>query len=180
MATEKQRNAIKKLAANQKAKAAFQTEEEFLTVFEQYVDHVTDEKDDKCIVPSYRNFAKWLGDFSSTSVYRYLDLHPKVEKLASQLVADAIVEGAMVAKYRDVPAIFTLKNRCGWTDKRETSSITKQSPDIATADEARRNVNLIMKSLGYDDRGREIKKNGAKQNLEAVEGRIIELAEAKG
>lgn len=180
MASEKVRKNIEKILASNKAKAAFQSEEEFTSAFEQYIDYVESPPDKKVIVPTYKGFAKWLGDVSPTSIYRYLDHNPKVEKMCSQLVADTIVEGAMVAKYRDVPSIFTLKNRCGWTDKRETSSITKQSPEIASADEARQNVKRIMESLGFDNRGRAVKKNRAEQNLEAVEGRIIELAEAKG
>lgn len=180
MATEKQKSAIAKLVASSKAAAVFRTEEEFISCFEKYIDDVSERKGADIIVPSYTNFAKWLGGFSPSSVFRFLDQNPKTEKLASQLLADVIAEGAMIAKYRDVPSIFALKNRCGWTDKRETSSITKQSPDIATAEEARKNVNMIMQSLGYDDHGRAIKKNGAKKNLEEVEGRIIELAQAKG
>lgn len=169
----KQREVIEKLIAKSKADAVFQSADEFTALFEQYISAIRKD-DDK--VPSYSGFADWLGDFSSASVYRALDRFPKARDVTGQIIADALVEKGIKGVWRDAVVIFTLKNRAGWTDKRETTN-NRQTTDIATAEETRENIRQIMKSLGYDDRGRA--RTETKQKLDEMNARIIQLAEAK-
>ena len=173
MATEAQRAHIQKLVAKSRAEAAFQTPEEYAGLFEQYLDAI---RDDSKKVPSYSGFADWLGNYSRTSVYQMLDKWPELRTTLGQLIADALVEKGIQGIWRDAVVIFTLKNRAGWTDKRESTTHT-QSADIATAEEARENIKSIMQSLGFDDRYRPRK--GSTENLIELEDRAIRLAEAK-
>lgn len=172
MATAEARNAVEKLIAKNRAPALIQTHEEFVGLFEQYLDAIkkTDE------VPTYSNFATWLGNYSRYSIYRFFEKHPESRDAVAELLADALVEKAITGKFRDAVTIFTLKNRCNWTDKKESIS-RHETGEIATADEARANVKAIMKSLGFDERYRPRK--GAEKNVEDMEDRIIRLAEAK-
>lgn len=174
MATKAQRAVLEKLIAKSKANAMFQNVGEFVSAFEQYLDSI---HDDSSKVPSYSNFAKWLGDYSPSSVFQFMDNHPEARGTTAELMADAIVEHAIKGEFRDAVAIFALKNRCNWTDKRESTSVTKQAGDLVPAEEARRNVRAIMDSLGYDDRGRPRKETKVK--LAEMDERIIQLAEAK-
>jgi len=172
MATVEAREAVQKLISKNKAPALIQTHEEFVGLFEQYLDSIK-YKDE---VPTYSNFAAWLGHYSASSVYAFFKKHPETRDSVAELLADVIVEKAITGKYRDAVAIFTLKNRCNWTDKKESIS-RYETGEIASADEARENVKAIMKSLGYDERYRPRK--GAEQNMNELQDRIIRLAEAK-
>lgn len=176
MPTEKQQENIAQLAKLQRKKATFRNENQFLAAFESYLTEVAHDGWNK--PPSYTAFARRL-ECSATSVFNFLSKNPDAEKTAAQMLADCIVEGSMQGKYRESTSIFALKNRCGWTDKRETSSITHGTPDIATPDEARKNVQRIMMSLGFDSKGRPVVSKHAKENLEDIEDRIVQLAEAK-
>lgn len=167
-----QREWVQKLVAKNKAAAAIQTHDEFVGLFEQYLDSI--KKTDA--VPTYSNFADWLGCYSPTSIYKFMKDHPETRDATAELMADAIVEKAIKGVFRDAVSIFTLKNRCNWTDKKESIS-RHEVGEIASAEEARRNVHAIMKSLGYDDRGRMRKET--KDNLAKMDDRIIQLAEAK-
>lgn len=172
MATQEARQAVEKLITKNKAPALIQSHEEFIGLFEQYLAAIksTDE------VPTYSNFATWLGNFSPSSIYYYFQKHPESRDAAAELLADALVEKAIVGKFRDAVTIFALKNRCNWTDKKESIS-RHETGEIASADEARANVKAIMKSLGFDDRYRPRK--AAEQNMDDLNERIIRLAEAK-
>lgn len=174
MISDAQRANIQRLRATAKAKATFTDGEDFIKIFEQYIDVVND---DPKRVPSYSDFAKWLGDLSPSSIYNFLGKYPSAHTITKHLLADSIVQHAMNGGFRDAVAIFTLKNKCDWTDKRESTTKSSMNGDIATPDEARRNVRAIMNSLGFDDHGRPGRKG--KANMAAMESRIIELAEAK-
>ena len=169
----KQRTAIEKFIAKNKAEAVIQSAEEFTGLFEQYLDSI---KGDSEKVPTYSGFADWLGGVSPASIYSALNRYPKARDLTGQLIADALVEKGIKGEWRDAVVIFTLKNRSGWTDKRETTNSTL-SADIATAEETRANIKQIMKSLGYDDRGRA--RVETREKLDEMNARIIQLAEAK-
>ena len=173
MATEAQRDAMLKRIAKNKAPALFETSDEFVGVFEQYIEDI---KGDKSNVPSYTNFASWLGDLSPSSIYYFFKNHPDARDRTAELMADALVEGAILGVYRDAPTIFALKNRCNWTDKKESISKHEVS-DIATPDETRANVKAILKSLGYDNRNRP--RAESREKLAEMDDRIIQLAEAK-
>lgn len=171
--TAKQREVLEKLIAKNKAGAWFHSADEFNGLFEQYLDAI---KNDSDKVPSYSGFADWLGNVSPTSIYDTLNRFPSARDATGQLIADALVEKGIKGVWRDAVVIFTLKNRSGWTDKRETTS-NHMSTDIATAEETRANIRQIMKSLGYDDRGRP--RAETRKNLDEMNARIIQLAEAK-
>lgn len=172
MATVEARQAVEKLIMKNRAPALIQTHEEFVGLFEQYLDAIkpTDE------VPTYSNFATWLGNYSRHSIYSFFKKHPETRDAVAELLADAIVEKAIKGQFRDAVSIFTLKNRCNWTDKKESIS-RHETGEIASADEARANIKQIMKSLGFDDRYRPRK--AAEKNMEDMQARIIQLAEAK-
>lgn len=173
MATQDQRDAMLKRIAKIKAPALFETSDEIVGVFEQYLEEI---KGDRTTIPSYMNFAAWLGNISPSSIYKFFKNHPDARDETDELMADALVEGAILGIYRDAPTIFALKNRCGWTDKKENISRHEVS-DIAAPDEARENIKKIMKSLGYDAKNRPRKET--REKLEALDERVIQLAEAK-
>lgn len=178
MATQAQRESIQKLIARNKASALFDKSEDFIGLFEQYLESIKKDPDE---VPSYSNFATWLGKntssgVSANSIYKYMRNNPDARDATAELMADALVEGALKGLFRDAPAIFALKNRCNWTDKKESIN-HHDTADIATPDEARENIRKIMRSLGYDDRGRPRKETF--ENVDAMNERIIQLAEAK-
>ena len=173
--TEKKINpGLQKMIEMNKASATFHSGDELLNSFENYLSEAEDQFKQK--PPSFSRFADFLG-VSRYSVYYALDKYPKAEAACRRLLADMLVENAMLGTYRDAVAIFTLKNVAGWTDKRETTNTNRGPKTIATADEARENVKLIKESLGFDDRGRPSAE--AKRKMEDMEDRIIRLAEAK-
>jgi hypothetical protein len=173
MATQAQRDAMMKIIAKNKARALFDNVDDFVGVFEQYLDEV---KKDEAHVPTYSNFAKWLGNVSPNSIYKFMQTNPSARDATAELMADALAEGAILGRFRDAPAIFALKNRCNWTDKKE--SISKhETSDIATPTEAREHIKRMMKSFGFDAKNRPRK--GSQEHLDEMSERIIRLAEAK-
>lgn len=170
----KRNKGLEKMIQQKKADAFFHTSDEFVAAFENYL---TDcEADFKTKPPSFARFAEYLN-VSRKSVFTYLDKFAEADRVIRQMLADAIVENAMTGAYRDAVAIFALKNRCNWADKKETTNTTRGARPIATPDEARENVRRIMSSLGYDDKGNETA--ASRKNMEDLEGRVIQLAEAK-
>lgn len=172
---EKKRNkGLEKIIQMKKAEAIFHSSEEFINAFENYMTDCSEDFGTK--PPSFTRFAEYLG-VSTTSVYKYVDKYQSVNSTIRGMLADAIAEKALTGAYRDAVAIFTLKNRCNWTDKKETTNMNKGAKPIATPDEARENVKMIMQSLGYDKQGRET--TASKKNMADLESRVIQLAEAK-
>ena len=171
--SEAQRANDEKLANMNKAQALFHSADEFMDKFEEYLKSQDDTFTTR--PPSFSRFADWLG-VSRSAVYGYVGKWPKAEKSIRAMIADVLVEHAIVGEYRDAVSIFTLKNVSNWTDKKESIATTKPNA-IATPDEARSNIKKIKESLGFDDHGRPGKIG--KKNVEDLEGRIIQLAEAQ-
>lgn len=174
MATEAQRNAVAKLIPKNKSEALFDSAKDLIGVFEQYMDEV--HKDDQA-VPSVSNFTRWLDvNISPSSVFRLLNKFPEARDAIKPLIADELMEKGLKGKFKEATTIFSLKNQSDWTDKKE--SISKHEVgEIASAEEARQNIKMIMKSMGYDAKNRPRKETQA--NLDAMQDRIIQLAEAK-
>ena len=171
--SEKQLERDKQIGELSHAKALFLTAEDFTTRFEEYLkdqDGTFAERP-----PSFSRFADWLGQSRST-VLRYVGKWPEADRMNKQMLADVIVEHTVVGDYRDAPGIFALKNRCDWTDKKETVSVSRGTA-IATPEEVMHNMSKIKESLGFDDHSRPGKIG--KKNVSELEGRIIKLAEAK-
>ena len=171
--TEKQLANDKRLGEASHATALFKTPEEFVAKFEEYLK--TEDANFSKRPPSFSRFADWMN-VPRRTIMEYPGKWPKADETVRRMMADILAEHTVVGDYRDAPGIFALKNICGWVDKRENISRSR-TPDIATPDEARSNVQLIKRSLGYDDHGRPGKIG--KQNMEEMENRIIQLAAAK-
>ena len=120
----------------------FKSEEDFADKFSKYVDHIF-ESGFKEVV-SYKGFADFIGCTSRT-VYGYIMNHPKVKEMTREPYADVLVVGATKGAYKTTPAIFTLKNRCGWADKVESSSIGDDNK-VATAEEAKEKILKIVEA----------------------------------
>ena len=119
----------------------FKSDEDFCDKFSEYVDHIFANKFEEVI--SYKGFADFLGCTSKT-VYNYLSANPKVRELTKEGYADVLIVGATTGAYKSTPAIFTLKNRCGWADKVESTSIGEDNR-VATAEEAKAKILEIVK-----------------------------------
>ena len=114
----------------------FKSEEDFAERFSEYVDHIFKNKFEEVI--SYKGFADFMGCTSRT-VYGYIMNHPRVKDMTREGYADVLIVGATTGAYKSTPAIFTLKNRCGWADKVESSSVGKDNR-VATAEEAKAKI----------------------------------------
>lgn len=124
---------------NQKGrnKRSFSSGEELTDRFEEFLDHI--KAIDYADVPTKTNFAKWL-DISRMSLYYSLkDYYPDAQAPYKDMLSDCLTEGAMRGKYDRTITIFTLKNWCDWSDKRESTNIT-QNKNIATPDEAKEKI----------------------------------------
>lgn len=170
----KRSKGLEKMIKMKKASAVFKSGDELLNAFEGYLTEA--EEEFKIKPPSFSRFADYVG-VSRYSVYSALERFPKEERLCRKMLADSLVEKALIGVYRDATTIFTLKNVAGWTDKRETTNTERGPKAIANADEARENIKRIKESLGFDDRGRPSIESIKK--MEDMEDRIIQLAEAK-
>lgn len=172
---EKRQNpGLERLIKMNKARANFKSDDELINAFECYLCKAEDKF--KTQPPSFSRFADY-AKVSRSSVIGALERFPRADAICRKMLADVLVEQGLVGNYRDSTTIFTLKNVAGWTDKRETTNTTKGLGAIATPDEARENVKKIKESLGFDDRGRPSKE--AERNMDKMEDRIIQLAEAK-
>lgn len=153
--------------------ALFNNSDEYVEKIEEYLK----ENDEafKTRPPSLSRFADWLG-VSRSAVYGYSGKWIAADEKIKKMFADIIIEHTVVGDYRDAPGIFMLKNVSNWTDKKESVS-TQRTEQVATAEEARKNLHKIFKSIGADDRNRFTKKG--KEQMAEIEARIEELAEAK-
>lgn len=172
MRSEAQKAALQKLIAKNKALTLFDNVDDFVGLFEQYVDSVRHTEE----VPTYSNFAAWIGDCSKYSIFKFMHDNPVARDRTAEIMADALVEGAIQGRFRDAPTIFALKNRCNWTDKKESIN-HHETADLASYEETQNNLKKIMHSMGFDDRQRPTRE--AKANMADMEERIIRLAEAK-
>lgn len=113
----------------------------FCDKFSEYVDYIFENQFEEVI--SYKGFADFVGCTSKT-VYNFLSANPKAKELTREGYADVLIVGATKGAYKSTPAIFTLKNRCGWADKVESTSIGEDNR-VATAEEAKAKVLEIIK-----------------------------------
>ena len=86
-------------------------------------------------IPSQTSFARWVSDryedVTRRTIYNYTHKYfPDIKKRVCEMQGDTIVEGAMMGAYSSSPAIFALKNWCGWKDK------------LFTEDESERELNV--------------------------------------
>ena len=121
----------------------FKSVDDFVEQFIEYLEVLQDEGYER--VPSYSNFAKWKHR-SASSVHRYVREHPEVKEYIKQPLSDVLSTGALMGKYRDAITIFTLKNMCDWTDKRESTNISADKR-VADEEEAKAQVLKIADRL---------------------------------
>ena len=127
--------AAMEVKAKENRKRLFESAEDFMDYWEAFLDHL--KKDGYSVPPTSSEFARWCG-VSKRTVNNYIANYNLREKVAP-LTADCYVEGAMAKSYQTSMTIFALKNTCGWSDKREVSSIAGEKK-IATKEEAKRNI----------------------------------------
>ena len=118
----------------------FKGNDDFCEKFSEYIDYIFDNNFEEVI--SYKGFADFVKCTSKT-VYKYLSAHPEVKDLTREGYADVLVVGATTGAYKSTPAIFTLKNRCGWADKVERTSLSDNNK-VATKEEARAKILEIV------------------------------------
>ena len=95
--------------------------------------------------PSFAGFARFWN-ISPKTVYRYMKDYPELREFVMEPTADALVVGAINGKYKSTPAIFALKNRCGWADKVESRDVTADKR-VATKEEADKKLEEYMKNI---------------------------------
>lgn len=173
MATEEQRGVVMKKLAKNRIPALIDKSDDFVGLFEQYLESI---KDEPKAIPTYSNFATWLGNFSADSIYSFMRRNPDARDRTAELMADSLIEKSMTGQIKEVSTIFALKNRCNWTDKKENIS-KHEMGEIASAEEVSKNLKSIFRSLGYDAKNRP--RAGSAEKLEEMESRMIRLAEAK-
>lgn len=118
------------------------TEGELREKYNEYINWIVDH--DYSEPPSITGFARRLKRNPST-ISKYLNMYPKLKEDVKEGFADVLSDGAMLGKYRDASAIFTLKNRCGWTDKRESTNVSVNK-EVATEEEARKKVLELVRN----------------------------------
>lgn len=114
----------------------FKSVDDFVAQFNEYLDAV--EEGGYEIVPSYSGFARWKHR-NSNGVWGYVRSHPEIKEEIKPRLASVLSTGAMLGKYRDAATIFTLKNMCDWTDRRESTNISADKR-VATEEEAKEKV----------------------------------------
>ena len=162
------------IAQLNKDKALFQTADELIDKYEEYLKDQDDTFSKR--PPSFSRFADWLGQKRST-IQMYVGKWNKSDETIRRMTADILFEHTVTGDYRDAPGIFGLKNVAGWTDKKETITHNRQG-EIASPEEAREGLQKILNSLGgTDSKGRMPTKT--RMSFDEVKDRIIELEEVK-
>ena len=121
---------------NPYVKHNFLGEDDFVQKFTEYAEMIEEGGYER--VPSYLDFSRWLG-IKSAALFNYLQDHPNIRERVKPIHSALLSTGAMLGKYRDASAIFTLKNMCDWTDKRESTNISADK-SVATEEEAKEKV----------------------------------------
>ena len=120
----------------------FKDDNDFCEWFYRYIEDIFNGGFES--VPSFIGFSKFRGCASKT-IYRYLDKSPGVRKMIADAFADCLSVGSMTGAYKGNMPIFELKNRAGWTDKHETTSIT--AAKVATEEEAKEKLQNAIKRM---------------------------------
>lgn len=136
---ERRKYARTKAAASPFEYAALMNEESFLEYFCDFLDAVKASGYEMC--PTVTEFARW-AEVPRKLVHRFIRDHQLREQLSGP-VSDCLVEGGMKKCYEKTLAIFTLKNWCGWVDRKEVSEITGERK-IATKEEAEKNLREFL------------------------------------
>lgn len=123
-------------------KRIFTSTDDFLSCWNAFVDDVRSGGYE--LVPTYLAFAEWCDAYPST-VYDFIKTHSGVASRCAESMADCLVEGCMKKNYQNAITIFTLKNRCGWADKREDTTIHTEK-QVATAGEAKNKVLELIRN----------------------------------
>lgn len=123
-------------------KRIFTSTDDFLSCWNAFVDDVRGGGYE--LVPTYLAFAEWCDAYPST-VYDFIKEHSGVASRCAESMADCLVEGCMKKNYQNAITIFTLKNRCGWADKREDTTIHTEK-QVATAGEAKNKVLELIRN----------------------------------
>lgn len=93
--------------------------------------------------PTYAGFARFRN-ISPRTVYRYIREYPELKEFVMEPTADVLYAGATTGKYKSTPAIFALKNRCGWADKVESRDVTSDKR-VASKEEADKKLKEYLK-----------------------------------
>lgn len=123
-------------------KRIFTSTDDFLSCWNAFIDDVRGGGYE--LVPTYLSFAEWCGANPRT-VYDFIKEHSGVASRCAESMADCLVEGCMKKNYQNAITIFTLKNRCGWADKREDTTIHTEK-QVATAGEAKNKVLELIRN----------------------------------
>lgn len=110
----------------------FETPEVFKDYYIKYVEAIYNNDFNEVI--SYTGFAKFAKCGVKT-VYNMLREYPELKDFIQEPTADTLVVGAIKGRYKSTPAIFALKNRCGWVDKVEATNVNADK-NVATKEEA--------------------------------------------
>ena len=126
-------------------KKTFKDPQDFIEQWDAFMEHCKEKEYE--VFPTVSEFARWMG-IAKANVYSYIRSHNLRERIADTM-ADCLVEGALTKKYEKTITIFALKNRCGWADKKETSTITGER-EIASADEAKARIIAAAKVFRHE------------------------------
>lgn len=122
---------------------AFDSGEQIIALLEDYAGSL--EVEGSTEPPTVTGLAKF-ANINRSTLWRALHKFPEVQKEFEDITADALVRGGFAGRFKNTPlVIFTLKNRCGWTDKRELVTEAKGKGTGLTQDE----IDKELKALGY-------------------------------
>lgn len=106
--------------------------ETLTALYAAFADQIREE--DYTTFPTMLEFADFVG-CSYDTVLRARQAYQNSDAAIREITADLITQGMANGAYKAQGAIFTLKNRCGWADRVETTTKTVQDKvDKATAD----------------------------------------------
>lgn len=95
----------------------FKTQDIWENQWEAFFQEVRDS--DFKIFPTKTNFAKRIGTSYSTVMKTFV-MYPESFVTINNMLADILVEGVALKYWQSGMIIFSMKNWCGWTDKRDT------------------------------------------------------------
>jgi hypothetical protein len=91
--------------------------------------NVTTYMERKANTPMMRTQLAQYLNISRVTLYTWMDLYPEflnaIKKGEERLMQEFLVENGLLGNYNPAFAIFTAKNKLGWTDKTTTESTVK-------------------------------------------------------
>lgn len=122
---------------------AFDSGEQIIALLEDYAGSL--EAEGSAEPPTVTGLAKF-ANINRSTLWRALQKFPEVQKEFEDITADALVRGGFGGRYKNTALIiFTLKNRCGWSDKRELVTDSKRTASKLSQEE----IDASLKALGY-------------------------------